>query len=166
MWKASCPEPSLRAKPQVVSSLRPCENFLYGFKAAPRGRSRRRHGAQAVALAGAPLRPGQRRSAGATSGRSWSRLQLGKLQGHGRFDKGTLAAALIGLMRAGQKPARSADKRTGRRPLSNPPLRPPGADETSPVPPLTSSAPGLREHVSTPFTIKSRPLTGHYRHSK
>jgi hypothetical protein len=28
----------------------PCENFLYAFKAAPRGRSRRRRGAQAVAL--------------------------------------------------------------------------------------------------------------------
>jgi hypothetical protein len=42
-----------------------CENFLYGFKAARRGRSRRRLGAQAVALADAPLRPGQRRSAGA-----------------------------------------------------------------------------------------------------
>ncbi len=39
-----------------------------------------------------------------------------------------LAAALIGLMRAGQKPARSASKRTGCRPLSNPPLRLIGAD--------------------------------------
>jgi hypothetical protein len=45
-----------------------CENFLYGFKAAPRGRSRRRQGALAVALAGAPLRPGQRWSAGAKGG--------------------------------------------------------------------------------------------------
>jgi hypothetical protein len=27
-----------------------CENFLYVFKAAPRGRSRRRHGAQARKL--------------------------------------------------------------------------------------------------------------------
>ena len=43
-------------------------------------------------------------------------------QGHGGFDKGTLAAALIGLVGAGQKPARSAGKRTGRRPLSNPSL--------------------------------------------
>jgi len=31
-----------------------CENFLYGFKAAPRGRSRRRLGAHAFAPAGAP----------------------------------------------------------------------------------------------------------------
>jgi len=30
-------------------------------------------------------------------------------------------AALIGLMPAGQKPARSANNRTGRSPLSNPP---------------------------------------------
>ena len=29
---------------------RVCENFLYYFKAAPPGRSRRRHGAPAVAL--------------------------------------------------------------------------------------------------------------------
>jgi hypothetical protein len=41
----------------------------------------------------------------------------------GGFDKATLAAVLIGLMRAGQKAARSANKRTGRRSLSNPPLR-------------------------------------------
>jgi hypothetical protein len=44
--------------------------------------------------------------------------------GRGGSDKGTLAAAHIGQLRAGQKPARSANKRTGRRPLSNPPLRP------------------------------------------
>ena len=48
------------------------------------------------------------------------------------FAKGTLAAALIGLMRAGQKPARSAAKRTGRRPLSNPPLRRRGAATSQP----------------------------------
>ena len=36
------------------------------------------------------------------------------------FDKGTLAMAQIGLMRSGQKPARSPGKRTGHRPLSNP----------------------------------------------
>jgi hypothetical protein len=33
---------------------RPCADFLYGFKAAPRGRSRRRRGALAFAPAGAP----------------------------------------------------------------------------------------------------------------
>jgi hypothetical protein len=31
-----------------------CADFLYGFKAAPRGRTRRRHGAHASAPAGAP----------------------------------------------------------------------------------------------------------------
>ena len=36
------------------------------------------------------------------------------------FDKGTLTMAQIGLMRAGQKPARFARQRTGHRPLSNP----------------------------------------------
>ncbi len=50
-------------------------------------------------------------------------LKTRQSPGRGGFDKGTLAAALIGLMRAGQKPAPSANKRTGRRPLSNPPLR-------------------------------------------
>ena len=35
--------------------------------------------------------------------------------------------ALIGLTGAGQKPARSANKRTGHRPLSNPATRPPTA---------------------------------------
>ena len=35
-----------------------CENFLYGFKAAPRGCSRRRLGALAVAPAAAPATAG------------------------------------------------------------------------------------------------------------
>jgi hypothetical protein len=78
-----------------------CEKFLYGFKAAPRGRSRRRRGAQAVALAGAPLRPGQRQSAGARDGFRGP-LKPRQSQGRGGFDKGTRAAALIGLMRAGR----------------------------------------------------------------
>ncbi len=38
----------------LVLVLPLCEDFLYGFKAAPRGRSRRRHGALAFAPAGAP----------------------------------------------------------------------------------------------------------------
>jgi hypothetical protein len=46
----------------VTMQCAPCENFLYGFKAAPRGRLETRGG-----------RPGR-----------------------GGFDKGTLAAALIG----------------------------------------------------------------------
>ena len=35
-----------------------CENFLYGFKAAPRGRSRRHLGALAVTHAAAPATAG------------------------------------------------------------------------------------------------------------
>jgi|HubBroStandDraft_5_1064220.scaffolds.fasta_scaffold93820_2 hypothetical protein len=50
-----------------------------------------------------------------------------EFQGRDGFDKGTLAMAQIGLMREGQKPARSPDQRTGHRPLSNPPLRQHGA---------------------------------------
>jgi hypothetical protein len=47
----------------------------------------------------------------------------GSHQGRGGFDKGTLAAAHIGLRQAGPKGSPIAGKRTGRRPLSNPPLR-------------------------------------------
>lgn len=36
--------------------LRVCENFLYRFKAAPRGRLRRRHGRRSRAPADAPAR--------------------------------------------------------------------------------------------------------------
>jgi hypothetical protein len=94
------------------------------FQAAPRGRSRRRHGRHRRAPADAQPGWPQRRSAGAKAlVRLGRRLEpLGGHRGRGGFDKGTLAAALIGLLRAGQKPARSANQRTGRRPLSNPPL--------------------------------------------
>ena len=54
-----------QAEPDKVPGLLAvcaCENFLYGFKAAPRGRSRRRLGGLAVAPAPAGQR---RRSAGA-----------------------------------------------------------------------------------------------------
>ncbi len=37
-----------------MADLDTCENFLYVFKAAPRGRSRRRHGARAVTPAATP----------------------------------------------------------------------------------------------------------------
>ncbi len=102
----------------------PCENFLYVFKAAPRAA----RAADTAGAAGLPLTlpPGwpQRRSAGAKTfpvrGRGQNRQES---PGRGAFDKGTLAAPLIGLIAGRQKPARSADKRTGRRPLSNPPLR-------------------------------------------
>jgi hypothetical protein len=116
------------SSPLAVIGL--CENFLYRFKAAPQGRSRRRHGGQASAPADAPAPA--RLNAGRLARKVFSRSgpQLKPQEGHrgrGGFDKGTLAAALIGLLRAGQKPARSANKRTGRRPLSNPPLRLRGA---------------------------------------
>jgi hypothetical protein len=103
-----------------------CDKFLYqGFKAAPRGRSRRRHGRHSRAPANAPARP--RLNAGRLARRlppfGAAAGTARRSPGRGGFDKGTLAAALIGHLRAGQKPARSANQRTGRRPLSNPPLR-------------------------------------------
>jgi hypothetical protein len=42
--------------PAYVSRLRLCENFLYGFKAAPRGRSRRRLGRRKPSSRFAPAR--------------------------------------------------------------------------------------------------------------
>ena len=115
-------QPARASVPGPVARAGPCENFLYGFKAAPRGRTRRRHGAHASASAGArtpaaptPVGWRERRS-------TFEAATVQKFQGRGGFDKGTLAMAQIGLMRAGQKPVRSPYKRTGHRPLSNPPL--------------------------------------------
>ena len=48
-----------------------------------------------------PLRPGQRRSAGAESGDLGAAINRESSRGRGGFDKGTLAAAHIGLTRAG-----------------------------------------------------------------
>ena len=97
-------------------------NFCTVFKAAPRA-------ARAAATArtpplplALPLRRRQRRSAGA-KGNTGPLEPRGSRLGRGGFDKGTLAAALIGQTRAVQKPARFANKRTDRRPLSNSPLR-------------------------------------------
>lgn len=58
--------------PRTAASSRPCENFLYVFKAARvPGRTRRRLGAWPSASAQAPATgPGRRRSAGAKSSRS------------------------------------------------------------------------------------------------
>ena len=82
----------------------PCENFLYRFKAAPRGRSRRRHGRHSRAPADAPARLCL--NAGRLARRLLSvgpRLEPpGGHRGRGGFDKGTLAAALIGHLRAGR----------------------------------------------------------------
>src|SRR5215469_10422491 len=122
-WRANVkPHP---AQDTRVES-RVCENFLYVFKAARR--AARAAATAACASAGAPAAAGRtpvgwredlddRRAAGHTE----------QLPSRGGFDKGTLAAAQIGLKRACQRPARSPGKRTGSRPLSNPPLRLRGA---------------------------------------
>jgi hypothetical protein len=73
------------------------------------------------------------RSAGTKTSGPWA-TSLPKAWGHGGFDKGTLAMAQIGPVRAGQKPARSRRQRTGYRPLSNPPLRPCQSSSPPPVP--------------------------------
>jgi hypothetical protein len=85
-----------------------CENFLYGFKAARRAARAAATAASASAPAGAPAAAGQtpvgwredldeRRAA----------VRTEQFPSRGKFDKGTLAAAQIGLKRACQKPARS-----------------------------------------------------------
>ena len=82
------------------------------FQGGPPGRPRRRHGAHASAPADAPATAaptpvgwrGKRRPLGPHSTR--------KSRGRGGFDKGTLAMAHIGLMRAGQsQPDRQASLR-------------------------------------------------------
>jgi hypothetical protein len=94
-------------------------------------------------LAPPPRRPGRhsrcrsrdgRANAGrlARKGRRASGRNHPKVRGRAGCDKGTLAMAHIGLMRAGKKPARSRRQRTGHRPLSNPPLRLLRADPPSP----------------------------------
>jgi hypothetical protein len=84
-----------------------CENFLYVFKAA-------RRAARAADTARSPQLPlalPQRRRLAPVG---WRESEAesgppkpGKSRGRSGFDKGTLAAAPIGLMRAGQKSARS-----------------------------------------------------------
>src|SRR5262249_3290180 len=99
-----------------------CENFLYYFKAAPRAARAADTAARPPLPLTLPLRPAH---AGrlARRAQSFGAAKPGSHQGRGGFDKGTLAAAHIGLIAGRLKPARSAGKRTGRRPLSNPPLR-------------------------------------------
>jgi hypothetical protein len=114
----------------------------YKDQGGPEGRSRRPLGrlsrAPAVLPRGWPLT-----SAGWRESQARGRGTRGSRPGRGGFGKGTLAAALIGQTRAGEKPAQSANKRTGRRPLSNPPLRQCGTNRQPP--PL----PG--EHKSQPL---------------
>lgn len=87
----------------------------------PRGRSRRRLGAQAVALAGAPLRPGpmpvgwrERQRPGPQNPR--------KSKSRGEFDTGTPRGGSIGLMRSAREGRPIVGKRTAAAPVSNPSL--------------------------------------------
>jgi len=85
---------------------RACENFLYSFKAARKGRSRRRLGGRSRTPADAHARLAQAHPSAGTKASSSGPLTDRQLNwGRDGFDKGTLAAAHIGLMRAGQKPA-------------------------------------------------------------
>src|SRR6185437_4439532 len=105
-----------------VSVSPPCENFLYGFQGGPPGRSHRRHGAHASAPAAAPATAAPTPVGWRERTRNPRTAIDQKSQGPcGGFDKGTLAMAHIGPMRAGQKPARSPSQLTGHPPLSNPP---------------------------------------------
>ena len=95
-----------------------CADLLYTFKAA-------RRAARAANSARTPLLSlalPQRRRLTPVGWRERRSTDAGRgltpgVQGHGGFDKGTLAAAHIGLMRAGQKPARSPSQRKGYRPF-------------------------------------------------
>ena len=81
----------------MVIGDRICEDVLYVFKAAPRGRSRRQHGAHATAPAGAPA-PAAPTPVGWRESQRLMRARHRRAgQGRGGFDKGTLALAHIGL---------------------------------------------------------------------
>ncbi len=86
-----------------------CENFLYVFKAARRAARAAEHGGVAGPSAGAPGRtdPNAGRLARTAKYGHGPRGSTLGVQGHGGFDKGTLAAARIGLKRACQEGARS-----------------------------------------------------------
>jgi hypothetical protein len=99
-----------------------CENFLYVFKAAPPGRTRRRHGGHARRFAGAPRRTSPTPVA-------WrERLKFGRAAVRVKSTRAT--ADLTRDPRGGSYRAEAgmprgnpiADKRMSRRPLSNPPL--------------------------------------------
>jgi hypothetical protein len=83
-----------------------CENFLYGFKAAPRGRSRRQLGR--LSQAPAPLPPGWPLTpAGWRESRTRGRRDPGKSRSRGGLDTGTPRGGSIGLRRRPEKAARS-----------------------------------------------------------
>ena len=78
-----------------------CEKFLYGFQGGPPGRSRRRHGAHAVAPAGAP-------TTAAPTPVGWRDIQnIGPLDiQHVSSVRAGVPAPATGLSGAGQNPSR------------------------------------------------------------
>ena len=100
-----------------------CENFLYGFKAAPGGRSRRRLGTAQPRSRFAPAQlASDARSAGA-KGKETGPLKPRKSRSRGGFDTGTPRGGSIGLMRSTWEGRPIAGQRTAAAPVSNPPLR-------------------------------------------
>ena len=93
-----------------------CENFLYGFKAAPRGRSRRRHSAHASAPAGAPATaaptPVGWREGQETFGAAVDRQRLPEVRPRG------VHAPAAELSKAGQNPSRPSVTAGQPQPLS------------------------------------------------
>ena len=111
--RGACPAAPARYCP-LLPLLPRCENLLYGFKAAPHGAARVADSAARPTLPlTLPLRPGLTPVGWREGATELRAANPDSHQGRGGFDKGTLAAALIGLMRAGQKPARSPGQRTG-----------------------------------------------------
>ena len=118
----------------------PCENFLYGFKAAPRGRSRRRLGR--LSQAPAPLPPGWPLTpVGWRERQRRGRGNPGKSRNRGGFDTGTPRGGSIGLMRSTWEGRPIAGKRTAAPPCQ---IRHSACTE----PPLYR-APCLRESAAT-----------------
>ncbi len=108
---------------QASQDRPPCENFLYVFKAARWAARAAASAAFASAPAGAPATAGQTPVGWREDlGDRRAAVRTEQFPSRGGFDKGTLAAAQIGLKRACQGATRSPGKRTGCRPLSNPPL--------------------------------------------
>ena len=102
-----------------------CENFLYDFKAA-------RRAARAAATAPwpslplpLPLRPGQRRAAGATAEDLGAAINRESFEAAAGFDKGTLAMTHIGLTGAGRSQPDPPTSVRAIAPCQIPSLRPP-----------------------------------------
>jgi hypothetical protein len=99
-----------------------CENFLYVFKAARWAARAAATAACASAPAGAPAAAGPTPVGWRDKPGPCGPQSTEGSQGRGGFDKGTRAAAPIGLERADPEGSPIAGKRTSRRPLSNPSL--------------------------------------------